>query len=246
MASSKPIVLITGANQGIGFTLAHTLARDHGYHVLLGSRNKERGAKAATQLQEEGSSVEPITLDLTSDSSILAAAKEVEVKHGRLDVLVNNAGILLDDDWEPGDLQGMMKFYRDTFETNLFGTAAVTEAFVSLLEKAKIPRLVFLSSMLGSLSDRNDPSSIYDAVESVSYRCSKAAINMLCLSYARRYRDKGWKVNTCCPGYVITNINKGGGVLTVEEAMLNLVRLCTLGVNGETGTFSDNTGPIPW
>jgi NAD(P)-dependent dehydrogenase (short-subunit alcohol dehydrogenase family) len=242
---TKQIALITGANRGIGFTLARTLARDHNFHILLGSRNPESGVSAAQILLSEGLSVEPITIDLASDTSISSAAATIKQKHGHIDVLVNNAGVLFDP--EPGPRRPL---FHKTFDTNVFGAYAVTEAFAPLLEASPQanapPRIVFLSSRLGSVSDRLDPGSPYEGVNSVIYRASKSALNMVGANFAWRYRDKGWKVNVVCPGWVATDINGGKGALSTEEAMPNLVRLCTLGVEGESGTYTDPEGYLGW
>ncbi|KAF2793349.1 carbonyl reductase [Melanomma pulvis-pyrius CBS 109.77] len=245
MSESTSIALVTGANRGIGFELSRTLARDHSFHVLLGSRNASSGAEAVSTLQAEGLSVELVVLDLGSNTSIFAAAKEVEQKYGRLDVLVNNAGIYIDK-WVPESGGNVRATFQETFNTNVFGSASVTEAFVPLLTKSSLPRIVFISSILGSITNQVDPEGGWIHFSGVTYRCSKAAINMLCATYAMRFRDQGWKINTCCPGSVKTDINMHLGVMTTEEAMPNIVRLCTLGKDGETGTFSDANGALPW
>jgi NAD(P)-dependent dehydrogenase (short-subunit alcohol dehydrogenase family) len=243
-ANAKQIVLITGANRGIGFTLARTLARDHSFHVFLGARNPDFGAKAASTLTSEGLSVEPVTLDLSSDESISRAANAVKEKHGHIDVLVNNAGVILDH--SPGPRRPL---FHQTFDSNVFGAYEVTEAFIPLLEASpNVPRIVFVSSILGSISDRLDSNSVYSAVDSILYRSSKTALNMVAMHYARKLRDsdKKWKINVVCPGYVATDINGGKGKLTTEEAMPNLVRLCTLGVDGPTETYTDPYGELEW
>ncbi|KAF2466615.1 NAD(P)-binding protein [Lindgomyces ingoldianus] len=244
--ASKTIVLITGANRGIGYTLAQTLARDYGFHILLGSRSTASGSTAVATLQNEGLSVESLAIDLEFNESIERAAKEVERKYGRLDVLVNNAAIGIDDTFT-GDVNDIRRLYQETFNTNLFGTATVTGAFIPLLEKSYLPRIVFLTSSLGSLAERANSESAYHEVGWESYRCSKAALNMLCLNYWKKYECKPkWKINAACPGFVVTKLNKGGGVISTEEAMPNLVRLCTLGMDGESGTFTNANGVVRW
>jgi NAD(P)-dependent dehydrogenase (short-subunit alcohol dehydrogenase family) len=242
MATTNLIALITGANRGLGFELARALARDYGFHVLLGSRSAEAGDAAAKKLQGEGLSVESIAISLTDDNLITAAAEEVKNKYGRLDILVNNAAISIDIK-HPGPQR---ELFKETFDTNVYGHAAVTDAFIPLLEKSTLPRLVFLSSKLGSIADRLDEKSVYDPVGVFVYRTSKAALNMVAAQYARKYREKGWKVNVVCPGWVKTDMNDGNGAITTEEAMPNIVRLCTLGADGESGTWTDPYGPVPW
>ncbi|KAJ7141224.1 hypothetical protein C8R44DRAFT_242906 [Mycena epipterygia] len=239
-AASK-IVLITGANKGIGFEIAKQLAARHeGYHILIGSRDADRGLKAAETLQKAGSSVEAITIDVADDKSIEAAAQTVKSKFGRLDVLINNAGIYIESyTGEPSN----RALFEQTFSVNLFGAASTTEAFVPLLEKSSAARLVFVSSDLGSLTWRADGRNPFDGP---AYRCSKAAMNMLALGYATRFRAQGWKVNIHNPGYTATDLNAHQGYGTVEDGAKGAVRLATLGDDGETATFTEKEGPIPW
>jgi len=240
MASPKStIVLITGANQGVGFETAKKLAKENpGYHILMGSRNAERGQAAAAKLQAENLSVEAITIDVTSDESITTAAKQVESQFGRLDVLINNAGIAIDNQFKPGDS------YRDlmfkTYNTNVFGSVQTTEAFIPLLEKSTLPRIVFVSSSLGSFG--------YNGVLGgyPVYRSTKTALNMFAFQYAHRFEKQGWKINIACPGFLATNLNNYTGTGGVETGAINISRLATLGEDGETGTYSNKEGPLPW
>ncbi|KAJ4356835.1 uncharacterized protein N0V89_004872 [Didymosphaeria variabile] len=243
--SPRPIALITGANRGIGLELARTLARDHNFHVILGSRTLSSGASAVSQLQSEGLSVEGIPIDLSSDKSIISASQALSRTHDRLDVLVNNAGIYeaLSGFPELGDLR---EKYHSTFETNVFGSAVVTEAFLPLLEKAPVPRIVFVSSVLGSISDRLNPEAKFAAWEGYVYCASKAALNMVAATYVKRFGAKGWKINVACPGSVSTGLNGYQGAKSTVEAVPNLVRLCLLGEEGWTGTFTDEEGGIGW
>ncbi|KAJ7111973.1 putative carbonyl reductase [Mycena epipterygia] len=244
MASTSKIVLITGANKGIGFEIAKQLASQYkGYHILMGSRDVERGAKAAETLQKSGLSVEALTIDVADDKSIEAAAETVKAKFGRLDVLINNSGIGLDSfTGEPSN----RAIFEQTFAVNLFGAASTTEAFVPLLEKSTAARLVFVSSDLGSLKFLADPEGRHNYVAAPAYRCSKAAMNMLALGYAHRFRAKGWKVNIHNPGYTATDLNGHSGPGTVEDGAKGAVRLAVLADDGETGTFSEKEGPLPW
>ncbi|TVY73596.1 Short-chain dehydrogenase/reductase ATR10 [Lachnellula suecica] len=239
-ASVSKIVLITGANQGIGFEIAKSLSSKPGYHVLLGSRNAQRGIDAAKKLQEKGLEVEPIIIDVTSDESLATATKQVTSKFGRLDVLINNAGICLNDE-ETFSGPALRAAYHDTFAANTFGAALTTEAFVPLLSASPTPRIVFISSTTGSLAnDSNFPAFL------PIYRSSKSALNMILVHYATKYKAKGWKVNASCPGHCGTNLNKFEGKNTPESGAVNAVRLAMLGEDGETGTFSNSEGTIPW
>ncbi|KAJ7168812.1 hypothetical protein C8R46DRAFT_1092569 [Mycena filopes] len=240
----KTVALITGANKGIGLAIARKLARKHdGYHVLLGSRDPDRGSKAAESLRREGYSVEALQIDVTDDESIAAAVRIVESKFGRLDVLINNAGVALDIGT---DIVTTRAVFEETFAVNLFGAAAVTEAFISLLEQSSAVRIVFVTSNLASLTMRADPHGRDSHVAAPAYRCSKAALNMLALGYAQRFRDRGWKVNMDDPGFTPTDMTGGRGTRTLEEATQNAVRLATLGEDGPTGTYTEREGPLPW
>lgn len=241
------IILITGANQGIGYELAKKLAQDHACcHVLMGSRDTARGEQAATTLQQQGLSVEALWLDVTNDVSISEAEAYVDSEFGRLDVLVNNAGISNDKQLDkPGT--SVREVFREQFDTNLFGVAQVTEVFAPLLKKSSTgARLVFTSSWMGSLAQRNDVSDRYYQSMLPVYRTSKAALNMLCLHYAMKHKDDGWKVNTVDPGHVATSLNNFQGPDNVEIGVLQLARMAMLEEDGPTATFSNRFGIVPW
>lgn len=258
---SRTIVLITGANQGIGYEVAKRLLAHGNYYIFLGSRDAARGAKAAAELDSSGSSVEPIIIDMTDDASIQQAVEQVASKHGRLDVLINNAGInnemqlhleeMKQQEASSSDLSQLRQLYREAYEVNVFGTAITTEAFTPLLEKATAlpPRIVFVSSHTGSLGLRTDKSSeFYEKLSKPSfpiYRSSKAALNMLTLHYAAKFQAKGWKVNGSCPNLTATKFSRGKG-RPASESAINIVRLATLGADGESGTYSDENGVIAW
>lgn len=239
------IVLITGGNRGIGYGVARKLAKDYpDYKVIIGSRDPEQGREAVSSLAGEGLSVSSIELDVTSDDSISAAKDLIEKEHGHLDVLMNNAGIALDVK-EKG--LPMRTLLQRTFDVNVFGAAAVTETFIPLLEKSSNPRIVFTSSIVGSLTSASDFNGyLGKSTEFPSYRSSKSSLNMLMLHYASLLRDKGFKVNAACPGYVGTNLNSFHGTKTIDEGALNLVRLAVLDKDGENGTYSNIDGAISW
>jgi NAD(P)-dependent dehydrogenase (short-subunit alcohol dehydrogenase family) len=177
-------------------------------------------------------------LSVTSDESIAAAVQQVTSKFGRLDVLINNAGVCLADERTSAP---SLRNFQDTFAVNTFGSALTTEAFIPLLKASSAPRIVFLSSFMGSLTHRwGNP------VGLPIYRSSKAALNMIMLHYAFKYRDDGWKINASCPGHCATNLNGFAGKDTPADGALNAVRLATLGEDGETGTFSNKEGTMAW
>lgn len=129
---------------------------------------------------------------------------------------------------------------KATYDVNVFGTVAVTEAFIPLLALSSLPRIVFVSSTLGAFEPRNAP------VEYPIYRSTKSAVNMLCLTYSEKYQEKGWKINATCPGFVATDLNGFTGTGTAESGAINAVRLATLGKDGETGKWSNKEGPLHW
>ena len=238
------VVLITGANQGIGFETSRKLAQqNNGWHVLMGSRDAERGEKAAAELKQEGLSVEALTIDITSDQSIQQAAKEIESKYGRIDVLINNAGISIEGK-RPNS--SMREVLQEQFNTNVFGHHIVMENFETLLAKSTLPRVIFTSSVLGSIHNKLDDSAWYSFEQLPSYRSSKAALNMIMAHWAIKHKKDGWKVNSVCPGYVATNLNQWRGKETVESGTTELVRIATLGKDGQTGAFSEKEGSISW
>lgn len=243
--TTKELVLITGANQGIGFEVSRALVL-RGYHVLLGSRCANRGIAAAERLQQEGLSVEVVQLDVTDDNSIKRAVEHVQSTYGRLDVLINNAAIANDTRLEEPALESVRGAFMEQFNTNVFGAAAMTEAFTPLLGKSTLPRILFTSSGLASLTQRSDPSDrSYDSMVPI-YRTSKAALNMLCLHYAAKYAKDGWKVNAVDPGHVATNLNRYKGPDPVQSGAIQLTNLVILGSEAPTGTFSRKEGIVPW
>ncbi|EED17513.1 short-chain dehydrogenase, putative [Talaromyces stipitatus ATCC 10500] len=239
--STKEIVLITGGNRGIGYGVARKLSREYSnFHVIIGSRDANQGREAVSSLLAEeglsGSSISSVELDVTSDESISAAKKTIEEQHGRLDVLINNAGIALDVK-EKGKLP-LRTIMQRTYDVNVIGAALVTEIFVPLLEKSANPRIVFVSSEIGSLTSAADPSTPWFKDPFLAYKSSKSSLNMVMLWYNALLAEKGFKVNAACPGYVATNLNSFHGTGTVEDGAVNIVRLAVLGKDGETGTFS--------
>ncbi|KAL9091477.1 MAG: hypothetical protein Q9165_004863 [Trypethelium subeluteriae] len=242
--SPSTIVLITGANQGIGFGASRKLAKENnGWHILMGSRDAGKGEKAAAELKQEGLSVEPLTIDVMDDQSIERAAKEVESKYGRIDVLINNAGIA-NEGRRPG--WSTRQMFKELFDTNVFGHHIVTENFEPLLARSSHPRIIFVSSILASIGNLTEKQG-ESANESLPvYRSSKSALNMIMAYWSRKHEVDGWKVNSICPGWIGTNLNQYQGYGTIESGTIHLGKMATLGKDSPTGTYSDKEGPIPW
>ena len=241
------VALVTGANKGIGRQIATELVA-RGYTVLIGTRNLARGEAAARSLAGDARA---IAIDVTNADSIAAAAARIARELGRLDVLVNNAGIAIgaaaggpaaDGTPSTAALAGI----RLVFETNVFGVIAVTQAMLPLLRKAPAGRIVNLSSTLGSLSAISDPAFPLIGIGGVAYGPSKSALNAITVAFAQELAGTAIKVNAACPGYTATDLNRHTGLRSVAEAAREPVRLALLGADGPTGTFSNDAGPIRW
>jgi len=237
------IALVTGGNKGIGYEIARQLGAA-GAVVVLGARDRQRGETAAAALRSGGLDAQWVRLDVTDPATIEAAAKWIEQAHGRLDVLVNNAGVALEWGVEPTALP--VQQLRDTFETNVFGVVAVTNAMLPLLRRAPAARIVNMSSSLGSLARASDPSSDQYWVPLLAYNASKAALNRITLQYAAALRDTSIKVNAACPGFCATDLNGHRGHRTASQGAAIAVHLATVPDGGPSGGFFDDDGPVPW
>ncbi|MCK9895962.1 SDR family NAD(P)-dependent oxidoreductase [Frankia sp. AgB32] len=242
------IVLITGGNRGLGFAAARSLIRT-GATVVIGAR-QEAGAGAAVEALGEGpGKADWVHLDVTSPSTVRTAATAIQNRYGRLDVLVNNAGILPEatDDGEhefvdPG-------IFRRTFETNVFGVVTVVEIFLPLLRRSDAGRIVNVSSTMGSLTDQNNPLSPYYSMLLPAYRSSKAALNSLTVELAKSLKGTPIKVTTVCPGFVrteLTPMNRQQAPLTPEQGAQVVVTAATLPAHADSGMFMDAGGPVSW
>ena len=241
--AQRRIALVTGANKGIGLEIARQLAAHHGMTVLIGARDEARGREAAGKLRAEGLDARPIALDVTDQQTIDGAARRIETEFGRLDVLVNNAAVALDQA-PPSRLE--MDVLRRTYETNVFGVFAITKAMVPLLRRSPAGRIVNMSSGLGSLAQNSDPRYPFAAVKPLAYNSSKTAVNAMTVLFAAELRDTGIKVNAADPGYVATDMNRHQGTRTVAQGATAPVRLATLPPDGPTGGYFDENGPVPW
>lgn len=249
----KPVALITGANQGIGFQIAKELASKN-FTVLVGSRDLARGKEAVKTIEGDARALQ---LDVTDPASIAAAAAYVRREFGRLDVLVNNAAIS-----HTGGMAGMsveeysksirpsnvsLDEVRAVWETNVFGALAVYQAMLPLLREAPAARIVNVSSGSGSLTRNADPTNPHHRILGPTYAASKTALNAMTLAMAIELEGTGIKVNAACPGFTRTNLNNYAGTQTVEEGAREPVRLALLGPDGPTGTFSNaKLGTLPW
>jgi NAD(P)-dependent dehydrogenase (short-subunit alcohol dehydrogenase family) len=253
MKHTSPVALVTGANKGIGREIARVLAT-RGFTVLVGSRDLARGEAAARDMLGDARAIQ---LDVTQADSITAAAARVRDELGRLDVLVNNAGIARNsDDGTPASLDNIrrestpsrasLSLVRAVFETNVFGVIALTQALLPLLREAPAARIVNVSSSLGSLTRLSAPEYAHLRVGGVAYAPSKSALNAVTVAFAQELVGTPIKVNAVCPGYTATDLNDHSGTRSVVEAARRPVELALLGADGPTGTLSSDEGPVPW
>lgn len=243
MTATARIALVTGANKGIGLEIARRLGQA-GCRVLVGARDPDRGQAAATALLGEGLDARFVQIDLTDPETIAAAACNIERQEGRLDILVNNAGIANPQDGLPD--QAGIAAVRQVFDTNFFGTLAVTQAMLPLLKRSTSARIVNVSSGLGSIGHNASPDFIYAKYRRIGYGGSKAALNMLTVQLAAALEEDGIKVNAADPGFTATDLNGHRGPQTIPEGAAATIRLALLPDDGPTGGFFNADGPVPW
>ncbi len=241
--NAQRITLITGANKGIGQQVSRELAL-LGHTVLIGARSATRGSEAAAKLSGEGLNAVFVPIDVTDYATIKTAADLISERFGRLDVLINNAGIALDAGIPPSQLS--MDTFRKTFDTNVFGAFSVLQTMLPLLRKSEAGRVVNMSSGLGSLTLNSDPNYEFANVKLPAYNSSKTALNALTVQFAYELKDTSIKINSADPGYTATDLNNYHGTGTVEQAARIVVRLATLPESGPTGGFFDEKGEVPW
>jgi len=237
--SETRVALVTGANRGIGLEIVRELAR-LGYMTALGSRNLEKGREAAASLGSEGLEPAPIALDVSDAASAARAVAETLDLFGRLDVLVNNAGILIDPDLEEGGSVATIDqaILAQTFDVNVLGPLRMMQAALPAMRKNEYGRIVNMSSGLGQLSDMG--------AGRVAYRMSKTALNALTRTAAAEEAHADIKINAMCPGWVRTDMGGPEATRSVEEGADTAIWLATLEENGPTGGFFRDRNPIPW
>jgi len=235
------VALITGANRGIGLETARELG-EMGIQVVLGSRDLERGRKAASLLSARGIAAEAVRLDVTLPADREQTRQFLADRFGRLDILVNNAAIMVKDS---SSLERREELRR-VFETNFFGIVELTQALLPLMRKSRSGRIVNVSSILGSLTLHSDPNSrIYDS-KLFSYNASKTALNAFTVHLAYELRGTGNKVNSADPGWVKTEMGGEHALVEVSEGGRSSARLATLPEDGPTGGFFRLDETFPW
>ncbi|HYJ19041.1 MAG TPA: SDR family oxidoreductase [Burkholderiales bacterium] len=232
----KRLAVVTGSNKGIGLEVCRQLARK-GLRVVLTSRDQAKGLKAQAVLEKEGLDVLYHELDVTEENSIAVLTKFLEGEHDRVDVLVNNAGILVGK-YETSVLDEKETLFRDTLETNFYGALRMSQALVPLMQKHRYGRVVNLSSGLGQLDEMGDGVS--------AYRVSKTALNALTRMLATAGADDNILVNSMCPGWVRTDMGGPTAERSIEKGAETAVWLAMLPHDGPTGGFFRDKKPIPW
>ena len=235
--SSKPVALITGANKGLGLEIARQLGQQ-GIAVVLGAR-QHKAEDPAADLRTQGLDARALTLDVTSAADIASLPAFFQATFGRLDILVNNAGVQLDD-----GLATSPDALRQTYEANVIGPYAITQALLPLLRQAPAGRIVNQSSILGSLATISAGQG--GSWATPGYTSSKAALNMLTVVLAQQLAATAIKVNAAHPGWVKTDLGGPHALLDVAEGARTAVRLALLPPDGPTGGFFHNEEPLPW
>lgn len=243
MSETKKVALITGANKGLGFETARELGKQ-GITVLIGARDKTRGTEAEAKLKSENLDAQFVHLDVNDTATHETARQFVETNYGKLDILINNAAIVVESTEKASELS--LEKLRQTFDTNFFGVVAVTQTFLPLVKKSESGRIVNVSSGLGSLTQNSDPNWAYAQVKPLAYNSSKTALNAFTVILASELKDTKIKVNSADPGYTATDLNNNSGTKTVAEGASIIVDLATLPENGATGSYFDDQGVVPW
>ena len=239
-ADRKTVALVTGANKGIGYEIAAGLGA-LGWSVGVGGRDEQRREAAVQKLTAAGVDAFGVALDVTDDASVAAAADLFEERFGRLDVLVNNAGVTGGMPQAPTEVSPEQ--VRTVVETNVIGPMRMINALLPLLRRSASPRIVNMSSSVGSLT-RQAAGPVGPV--SGTYSPSKTFLNAVTVQYAKELEGSGILINAVCPGYVATDLNGFSGTRTVEQGAAIAIRMATLPDDGPTGGYVEDAGTIPW
>lgn len=241
MSLSQKIALITGANKGLSFEISRQLAQQ-GIKVVMGVRDVTKGQVAVNQLLQDGLDAEFQRLDVTDTESIEAIRSYLDKTYGKLDILINNAGVYLDSGQQPSKVS--LDIIRQTLETNFIGVVAITQALLPLIYKSEAGRIVNMSSGRGSLTQHSDPSCHY--AKTLAYNSSKTALNSFTVMLAAELKNTAIKVNSADPDWCRTDMGTEAATHSVEEGADTPVWLATLSNDGFTGGFFNSRHPVPW
>lgn len=240
----KRIALVTGANKGLGFETSRQLGKE-GATVLMASRNKEKGRKAVQTLRDEGLEVEFVQLEVSNEAEVDALVRHIDTRYGKLDVLVNNAGIM--HSGEPGGVNTAeivkAEILRETFDVNFFSLVSLTQKLLPLIKKSESGRIINVSSILGSNTVQSDEASPWSGIKPFAYNASKAALNSFTVHLAAALKDSGIKVNSAHPGWVKTDLGGENAPLEATEGAKTSVSLSSADF---TGKFVHNGEEIAW
>jgi NAD(P)-dependent dehydrogenase (short-subunit alcohol dehydrogenase family) len=244
-AHAKKVALITGANKGIGLETARQLGKLN-VTILVGARDLAKGETAVAELKKDGVDARAIKIDVDNPADYVTVAKAIEKDFGVLDILINNAGIMIDNRKGNETSTTSPEVLRKTFDTNFFAVVGLTQALLPLLRKSEAGRIVNLSSILGSNTLHATPGSfIYDA-KTFAYDASKSALNSFTVHLAHELKDTKIKVNSAHPGWVKTEMGGEGAMLEIEDGAKTSVELATLPDDGPTGGYFHMGKPLPW
>jgi len=244
----KKVALITGSYKGIGYETARQLGKN-GFIVIVSARKGKKAEEAADKLKEEGIEAYSVKLDVTDEKEVDKAYKFIHDKFGKLDVLVNNAGIQLDNDSfsAANSVETVShKILKETFESNFFGVVSLTQKLLPLIVNSEQGRIVNVSSIMGSLTMHADKSSPIYGVKPFAYNSSKTALNQFTVHLAAALEKTKVKVNSAHPGWVKTDLGGEGAPMTIEDGAKSIVDLCLIDENGPSGGYIHMGQQLPW
>ena len=243
--ATRRIALVTGANKGIGLETVRQL-RSLGVVVLLAARDLEKAKAAAQSLSDEAEGVRPVKLDVTSEEDRRAVTKYIADEFGRLDILINNAGVMQDPRGGNATSTTSLTMLRETFETNFFSVVSLTQELLPLLRKSEAGRIVNLSSILASQTfHATEGSPIYNS-KTFAYDASKTALNSFTIHLAHELRGTKIKVNSAHPGWVKTDMGGEGAQMEIVDGAKTSVELAMLAEDGPTGGYFHMGEALPW
>lgn len=241
--NTRRVALVTGANRGIGFEISRQLAQK-GITVVMGGRDAQKGRAACARLGRQNLNVYYQALDVTEEASILSAAAAIEAARGRLDILVNNAGVYLDSGAAALDVN--METVRTSFQTHTLGPLLLCQLCIPIMRRGGYGRIVNMASSLGSFAEMSGRESASLGLKSPAYRLSKAGLNAVTVLVAREVSGENILVNSCCPGWVRTDMGGPEAPLSLEQGADTPVWLATLEDGGPSGGFFRERARIPW
>jgi NAD(P)-dependent dehydrogenase (short-subunit alcohol dehydrogenase family) len=249
VSETKKVAFITGGNRGLGFETARILG-EHGVIVIIGARDPVQGEAAALKLRDSGFACEALPFDLSKKGDGETAYEFFEKRFGRLDILINNAGVSPETVGVERKMSTVCtvtpQMLRETFETNFFSTISLTLTLLPLIKKSPAGRIVNVSSMLASLALHQDPNSPVYIHKPFAYDASKTALNAFTVHLAYELRETPIKVNSAHPGWVQTEMGGSEAPMTLADGGKTSAQLALLDADGPTGAYIHLGKPLPW